>query len=54
MTSTICALPGCKNPVSRSNQTYCCKAHRQLAYVREKRRQAPGWTPMPEKRRQAL
>ena len=42
MTSTICALPGCKSPVSRSNQTYCCKAHRQLAYVREKRRQAPG------------
>ena len=41
-TIAICALPKCDNPVSRSNQTYCCKAHRQLAYVREKRRQPQG------------
>jgi hypothetical protein len=38
----ICALPGCDNPVKRPNQDYCCKQHRQLAYVHEKRRQNPS------------
>ena len=36
----ICALLECDKPVERSNQEYCCQQHRQLAYVREKRRQA--------------
>ncbi|MET0597636.1 MAG: hypothetical protein ABWZ57_07175 [Mesorhizobium sp.] len=28
----VCALPDCESPVSRSNQAYCCKAHKQLGY----------------------
>lgn len=27
-----CALPGWAMPVERSNQSYCCPAHKQLGY----------------------
>ncbi len=37
----ICALPGCERPVSRTNQSYCCKAHKQQGY-RAKNRNTEG------------
>lgn len=37
----ICALPGCTEPVERSNQEYCSGAHKQLGY-RHRRASAEG------------